>query len=155
MNQTYARIAYWVTKILRKSNQGAIFVEALNSLGEDVSPIYNELGCVETINTIVQRATGSQVGGGASSYNMYNVLMQSPTKWKQVKYPQAGDIVISPTGYGNGNLSNGHVGIVGINSKIMSNNSSNSLLEENYTITKWANRYVGIGGFPMKYFRAK
>ena len=156
MNNTYSRIAYWVITALRKSNQGSIYIEALNSLGEDVSPIYNDLGCVESWATDIYRSNPKrfkEVKGMVSTTVAYKYLKKSK-KFIEVLAPEAGDTIISPSGYGTGGLKHGHIGIVGVKGIVMSNNSKNSLLEENYTISSWKARYFGIGGFPVKYFRA-
>src|SRR3954462_12894985 len=59
--------------------------------------------------------------------------------------PPSGDIVISPTGYGNGSMPNGHVGIIGDNGQIMSNNSATGLWDIHFTLASWKARYVDQG----------
>lgn len=124
----------------------------LANIGKDLSPTQNELGCAETVNTLCTLAYGEPAGGNLATGAMYQALLVSD-KWIRVTTPLPGDIVISPTGYGNGNMSHGHVGIVITDYKIASNNSYNSLLEVNYTLSSWKGRYGDLGGFPVAYFR--
>ncbi len=133
-----------------------IYQAALASIGTDASPndvAPDELGCAETVNDIVTKALGYPAGGDVSTNRMYQALLKNP---KFIKVDQAlpGDIIISPTGYGNGGLSNGHVGIFGENETIMSNDSSTGKFESNYTIKTWIARYRNKGGYPIVYFRA-
>lgn len=122
-------------------------------IGKDMSfTAPNEYGCADAVNEICRRALGFPVGGGVSTTQMYKALRGS-VRWKKVVTPEPGDIVISPTGYGNGRIANGHVGIVALGSGIMSNNSYTGLWEENYTIAGWKARYVTQGGFIMEYYR--
>lgn len=134
---------------------GRFYIIAVSCLGSDASPndiAPDEYGCAETINAIHKKVFGFEIGGGLSTYLLYNVLLTSKYFIK-IDSPKAGDIVISPTGYGNGKLSNGHVGIVGKENVIMSNDSATGLFLENYTLDKWRARYVALGGYPMAYFR--
>ncbi len=115
------------------------------------------LGCAETVNAIFETALGSPIGGGASTHLMYLCLTRNPSigplKFIEVTDPLPGDIIISPTGYGNNAvMPNGHVGIVA-KYGILSNNSENGLLQEYYTIQTWSDRYQTKGGYPVYYFR--
>jgi hypothetical protein len=122
-------------------------------IGKDMSFVAsNDVGCADAVNEICRRALGFPVGGGVSTAEMYKAL-KSSWRWKRVTLPEPGDIVISPTGYGNGQLANGHVGIVSTKGGIMSNNSFNGSWEENYTMATWHSRYAWKGGFPMEFFR--
>lgn len=138
-----------------KNNRLILFSAAVKSLGTDASPndvAPDEYGCAETVNEIHKKAFGFQIGGTVSTYNLYSALKNSKLFIK-VDQPLEGDVVISPTGYGNGKLKNGHVGIVGGSDLIMSNDSATGMFLENYTIDSWRKRYVDTGGYPMHYFR--
>lgn len=146
-------IKLWNKKKL--TNREKLYVSALVCLGKDATPndlVPDELACAETVNAIHKYAFWFEIGGGASTYQMYKALL-SHKDFIKVDQPMAGDIVISPTGYGNGKLSNGHVGIVGANDTIMSNSSKTGTFESNYTLVSWKKRYVTLGGYPMHYFR--
>lgn len=124
-------------------------------LGKDITPedsTPDEYDCAETVNQIHRVIFGDEIGGTVSTDNMYHCLLQRKD-FIQIEFPLQGDIIISPTGHGNGRLKNGHVGIVGENGYILSNNSSTGKLEEYYTLSTWKDRYVTLGGFPMKFFR--
>lgn len=134
------------------ANSLKVYLMAKQCLGKHLCE-NSAYGCAETVNAIVDAALGYPAGGSASTYLMYNVLKSSP-RFEQVTTPLPGDIIISPTGYGtNPIMPNGHVGIVGIYG-ILSNDSYNGLLEENYTLAMWKDHYNGVGGYPIYYFRA-
>lgn len=136
-------------------NRVRLYRKAVYFLGTDASPndvAPDEYGCAETVNAIHKAEFGVSVGGDVSTYRMYRALKNNRS-FVKVDDPQPGDIVISPTGYGNGNLSNGHVGIVAMNDGIMSNSSVSGKWEKNYTLETWWSRYVERGGYPMAFFR--
>lgn len=124
---------------------------AYQNLGKDLSPTQNAFGCAETISTLLKLAFGDAYAT-LSTATFYTHFMGS-NSYEKVENPLPGDIVVSPTGYGNGNMANGHIGVVGNTGQILSNNSYDSKLEINYDLVSWRARYVGIGGFPMAYFR--
>lgn len=136
-------------------NQKKFYDTALSYLGRDVTPddaVSDRFACAITINALHKKAFGFSIGGGASTYLLYRALLNSEY-FEKIDQPEVGCVVISPSGYGNGRLSNGHAGIVCEDEYIMSNNSSNGLLNKNYTIESWRTRYVEIGGYPVCYFR--
>ena len=123
------------------------------SLVTDGAP--QALGCAITVWNVVFKATGTKIGGVPieSTTTLYQMLLSSPS-FESVTLEQAGegDIIISPTGYAPNKLAHGHTGIVG-NFGILSNNSEDGLLEENYTKQSW-NNYFGVSrGFPVICFR--
>ncbi len=138
-----------------KTNREKLFTTAVSCLGTDASPndvAPDEYGCAETINEVHKKAFGFPIGGDVSTYRMYAVLKSSPL-FVKTDSPLAGDIIISPTGYGNGNLTNGHVGIIGEKGKILSNSSFSGKFEQNYDLVTWNARYKKIGNYPVDYFR--
>jgi hypothetical protein len=123
-------------------------------IGQDVSPIQDEFGCAESVNTIVDRATGKPVGGQYSTWWMYEALKKSKN-WKEVSEAEAlpGDIIISPTGYGDkSKVANGHVGIFDVDGWIMSNESKDSLWKRNFTLASWKSRW-GNADYLIKIYR--
>lgn len=116
-------------------------------LGKDVSAKYNELGCAEAVNFIVKKAIGRAVGGDVSTYRMYKSLIKDE-EFEKVQEPELGDIILSPTGYGDG--SPGHVGIISDNGKIMSNRSADSLWSEHLTMDDWKEKFKS---FPIDFYR--
>lgn len=133
-----------------------IYETAKGLLGVDASPndeAPDALACAETVNAIVKKALGAPVGGGASTFAMWQCLRQFTARWEQVLEPLPGDIVISPTGASpNARLQHGHVGIVA-KYGILSNNSENGLLSENWDMRTWKAYYSEFGGLPTLYYR--
>lgn len=125
---------------------------AKSCLGKDLCGNTNiAYGCAQTVNSIVEAAIGSSIGGGASTYLMYQCLIAQTTRFTLVQTPVPGDIVISPSGYSTKGVPNGHVGIVG-RFGILSNNSQNGLLQEDYTLDTWQDFFAVLDGFPVYYF---
>lgn len=126
-----------------------IYETAKASLGKDMALTQKELGCAEALNAVFKLATGREVGGGVSTYRMYQSLLWDKDfiEIEGVQNCQKGDIIISPTGYGQGF---GHVGIISEDNKIMSNNSSTGLWDEHWTTGEWWLQYKT---FPIKFFR--
>ncbi len=146
-----------VNPVTQGNNRLILYAAALDCLGKDASPqdvAPDEVGCAETVYDILASAFPLKVGFSLeiSTSKLYDALKVSK-KFIKIDQPLQGDIVISPTGYGNGKLSNGHVGIKGEDDVIMSNDSATGLFLENYTVTTWKKRYVTLGGYPMLYFR--
>lgn len=145
----------WLTKP-DGSARSKLYLTALSFLGTDASPndiAPDEFGCAETVNAIHKKAFGVEIGGDVSTYRLYKALLNH-SRFIGVDDPLLGDIVISPTGYGNGKLPNGHVGIVSAGRMIMSNSSSsNGLFIENFDLDSWKTKYVDVGGYPMRFFR--
>ena len=137
------------------SNRSRLYIAAISSLGTDASPndiAPDELGCAESVNAIHKKVFGYEVGGGVSTSQLYKALVSHP-KFIAVDTPLEGDVIISPTGYGNGKLSNGHTGIVGKAGVIMSNDSATGLFKENYSLETWRSYYSSRGGYPVRFFR--
>ena len=132
---------------------GKLFITAVCSLGTDASPndvAPDELGCAETVDTIFKKAFGDYINGPVvtlSTNVLFNRFIQG-NGFTELQTPVPGCIVISPTGYGtNPQMPNGHVGIVSMDGRIMSNTSATGLFMENYTLDTWKARYVVVGGY--------
>lgn len=137
------------------SNRSRLYIAAVSVLGTDASPndiAPDELGCAETVNAIHRKAFGYEIGGTVSTSQLYKALLKH-SKFIAVDSPLEGDVIISPTGYGNGKLSNGHTGIMGKDKIIMSNDSATGLFKENFTLDSWRGYYASRGGYPVKIFR--
>lgn len=131
-----------------------IYTVAVAYLSKDPTPedkIPDEYACAEVVSKILEKA-GYGIGYYPLTTDMYHALLRSPD-WIASEKPIAGSVIISPTGYGNGKLANGHVGICGYNQVVMSNSSASGLWDENYTVSSWKDRYVKRGGFPCVFFR--
>lgn len=114
-----------------------------------------DLACAASVNTIVQRATGMPVGGGASTINMTRALENHPG-YREVSAAEAvpGTIIMAtsiPDGNG-GILRHGHVGIVNTGGGVISNSSSNNRVMQNFSsIRSWQN-YYGDRGITTRFF---
>ena len=125
---------------------------AISCLGLDIAPLENEYGCAEAVNNIVFKAFGDYAGGDLSTSRMYHSIKNN-RKFIEIRKPLAGDIILSPTGYGNGRIANGHTGIVSFGNTILSNDSATGKFMPNYTTESWNKRFVADGGYPIFYFR--
>lgn len=121
----------------------------------------SEVGCAEAVSTVLLKAgiTGVPATGFAGTNTLYSWLKESK-QFVQITAPEAGAILVSPTGMGNGNIP-GHTGIVGAFGAtyahdwgICSNDSNSGLFLELWSLQKWVQYYQQYGGLPMYYFRA-
>lgn len=142
---------------LKKKPMNKITELALAKEGTDFTPDYpvsDEVSCALAVTTILKEANPT-IPIITGTWTLDDFLAKS-SKFERVSEPvgdpKAGDIVISPTGYGNGNFP-GHVGIYIDKFNIMSNNSNTGLWETNYTRESWRNRYFYKGGFPIRLYR--
>lgn len=124
---------------------------AKDNLGKDVSPTQNEVGCVESLETIHRLAFGDYISGTAnpllSTIELKKALIKRQDFVRIDNY-EVGAIILCVTGESQAR-SNGHAGICG-KFQIMSNNSRNSLWEANYTLASWKKYYEG---FPIYFYR--
>jgi len=121
------------------------------NLGKDLSPTQNELGCAESINQLHKIAFGDEIGGGSSTYLLWQALKKR-NDFVVCDY-EVGAIIISPTGTSRlgGNVK-GHAGVCG-KFQIMSNNSLTGLFDTKYTKISWENYFEKKLKFPIYYFR--
>lgn len=129
---------------------------ALNSLGMDASPndtAPDELGCAESVTEIL-KAAGAMPYVEISTYRLYNYF-KADKNWTLVEDPQPGDVILSPTGYSTKVPAPfpGHVGIIGKNGTIMSNDSATGRFMSNYSLDTWRGRWVKRGGYKMLFYR--
>lgn len=136
-------------------NNEIILAFIKENLGKDLNNDYNELGCAQTVNNILTECLGYPAGGGASTALMLKTLVAN-NNFKEVTTTKAraGDIIISATGTGNGTIAHGHVGFLGENGVIYSNNSYKDMLDGHITAEQWKNYFARKGGFSVRYFRA-
>jgi len=148
-----------ILSLASTSTESELHTKALAYLGTDASPndlADDEVGCAESVTAIIKSIDPSEpiILG---TWTMYDHMNRS-TKFTPVSTPQAGDIVISPTGesrLGSKRPFVGHVGIVGRNETIMANVSATGKWQSSYTLDTWRARWVKLGGYPQLYFRFK
>lgn len=136
------------------TNSEKLYNTAKDSLGKDMVDdpgVDPSVGCADSVNTVYKLAFGVEIGGGASTAAMYEVLKRD-VRFVQVTSGGPGDIVISPTGTSTKGAPHGHVGICGYHG-ILSNNSMTGLWSEFYTDLSWHQYYHDRLGFPVLYFK--
>jgi cell wall-associated NlpC family hydrolase len=107
------------------------------------------LACAGTVNAILKNSGIPQAGGGLSTAAMYQSLASGRGTLVPLSQTQPGDIIISPTTGGR----TGHVGIMGINGRIIENSSSRAMVVEGRSLVAWNNYYSGRKGLPTYAFR--
>lgn len=132
-----------------------IYEVATKYIGVDASPsdlAPDELGCAESVSNILIEA-GCDLAVCLSTNRLYHVLSES-SFWKPATDPQKGDVILAVTGQGGKNgVTNGHVGIIGKGTTIMSNNSATGKWDTHLNLATWDSRYTQLGGYPKYIFR--
>lgn len=138
-----------------KTTSEKIYEVAAAHLGQHLSGNIPVVGCALTVNKIGELATGLPFGGGSSTVAMEDCLEANTARFKEVNRDYAlntpGVIIISASRNGNGNLRNGHVGVIAKHG-IISNSSEDGLLHEYWTIDKWDQFYGVYGGYQIRFF---
>jgi hypothetical protein len=117
--------------------------------GQDLSYLVkNMVGCSESVTRILV-TLGIMPNIITGTYTFFDYLNASP-RFLRVSVPQAGDIILSPSGTGNGTIQ-GHTGIMDSNNRILSNDSNSGKFSSNYTIFTWNERYKMKGKLPVYY----
>lgn len=140
-----------------KPQMNKLYTVSVESLGTDASPkdkAPDYLGCADTVSTLINKVLPQQRWtGSTSTYFLRKDLIESPY-FREVTDPQAGDVVISATGYGGKNgIKHGHTGIYMGNGVIASNSSRTGKFDENFTLSSWKRYYCDRGGYELKFFR--
>lgn len=132
------------------TNREWLYKVAYSCLDVDMAPKQDALGCSESLYYVMKKAGVPNLPKGAivGTAEMSDWLKKN---LKEVETPLAGDIIMSPTGSGNG-LIRGHTGIVG-NVNIMSNNSKTFLWDDEWNLKRWLKYYTGYGKLSTKYYR--
>lgn len=123
----------------------SIYLEALKYIGTDASPsdrVDDVVGCAESVTEILSKVIRFPVVTG--TWTLWDKLRRDQ-RFRETTIPMPGDIIISPTGTGNGRI-RGHVGIFGKNLVIMANDSDTGKWMAFYTLDSWKDRYEKKGG---------
>lgn len=139
-----------------------LYEEAKECLGHHITlneAVPDEVGCAESVSYILTRVgipDGNQ--GIAGTAQLYDWLRTNP-KFLRIYEPEAGAVIVSPTGFGNGTIE-GHTGVFGKFNVafpddwgIMSNDSASGLFKELWNWTRWQAYYGKTGGLPLAIFR--
>lgn len=139
--------------IIKTADMKTLHSVALEHVGRDASPkdtVPDDVACAESVTNIIREVL-PDFPIITGTWTLWSKLASDP-RFKQVEGHEPGRIVISPTGMGNGRISNGHVGICTDNEMILSNTSKSGIWEENYRISTWNDRFKVKGGYPVYYF---
>lgn len=140
------------------SMQDKLYTTAKGLLGSHLTldpSVPNEVNCAETVSAILKQ-TGIPVPlkGFAGTTALYAWLLTNPD-FESSHEPEAGMVVISPTGYSsNKDFPHGHTGIV-LQHGIASNDSTNGRFNENYSQAAWVHHFTEVAGYPTYYFRPR
>lgn len=141
-----------IKKPTEETNREKLYRIAKQNVGVDVSPrdiADDEVGCAESVSMLLEQVYPN-FPLILSTVQLTKILRED-INFKATLTLQEGNIIISPTGSGNG-MVRGHVGIVGRDSVIMSNTSNNGKWEENYTVDTWVKRWRNTGKMPIYVF---
>ena len=139
-----------------------IYTEAKSCLGTHQTLDSNvpiEVGCAEALSSVLKKAgvIGIPAEGFAGTAALYQWLSKNAS-FTPLTAPQAGAIIVSSTGTGNGTV-RGHCGIFGTLGAqypndwgIMSNDSQTGLFLELWRYTSWQQYYEDIGGLTTGIF---
>lgn len=122
-------------------------------LGKDASTTNlapDDLACAESVSNIIQ---SSIIPGFPTCISTADLKKQLDKYCQRTLDIEPGYILISPTGTGNGNISNGHTGIFLTPDRIASNSSATGLWTDNYSLKEWINRYRVKGGMPLLVYK--
>jgi hypothetical protein len=147
------------------TNREKILSVAKAKLGTDFTNdqiVPDEVSCAYAVSLIL-RECDPTFPILPSTTDLWRHFQNNATKWERVYSPEAGDIIISPTGTNSkpGVMPNGHTGIYADYFNIMSNSSvtttatTKGLWEVNFTRESWRDRYYYKGGYPVYLYRRK
>lgn len=109
----------------------------------------DDVACVASLTTILRRLLPD------FQYQTYTPIflsqIQKDWRFKPTTEFKKGNIIISPTGTGNGSII-GHTGICGEDGKILSNDSATGLWLDKYDNLSWIQRYSRQGKLALYLF---
>lgn len=126
-----------------------LLLAATEWLGKDASPhdsAPDDLGCAESVSMIIRSSVNSDFPICLSTADLKKQLDKYFKPTLDIK---PGYVLVSPTGLGNGNVSNGHTGIFLTSDRIASNSSKTGLWTDNYSLAEWIAYYRTKGDYPL------
>jgi len=109
------------------------------------------IGCGEAVSYLVNLvAPGLLPHKGIAGTAEWVSFMQNSPRFTKLNEPSVGSIMVFATGTGNGNI-RGHIFVVG-KFHLLSNNSGNGLLGDQWTMTTALAHYRDFGGLQPHYF---
>lgn len=141
------------------SNRERLYNTSKASLGLELTPadaIPDEVGCVENLQAVFHKTTGTYIGKDAARYNTLALkrALDVDSRFRSVSLEEAlpGDPAVCPTGMGKNPKEHGHCWIVG-KRDWMSNNSKTGLWSADMTRESVVNSFVKKRGFPLYVYR--
>lgn len=141
------------TKAPSMTNAEKLVAAAKSCLGQNLSAgtgVSPEVACAISLNKVVYKALGKEIGGGASTFELYKAI-QKDSRFKEIPVDLAkpGTILIDPTGYGKKvAYPHGHCALVA-NYGICSNDSAKGVWSENYAdLAAWRHQFETVEGYP-------
>lgn len=120
----------------------------------------HEVGCAEAVSAVLSFAGISDGAKGIAGTAALDAWMASSGLFTRITMPEAGAIIISPTGSGNGSVV-GHTGVFGLYNKqypqdwgILSNDSATGLFLERWSWARWQAYYSGVGNLQCRIYKA-
>lgn len=142
--------------------ENELYLEAKSSLHKHMtldSSVAAEVGCAEAISAILALIGVSDGPQGIPGTAALDAWLHGDSRFEKISLPEAGAIVVSPTGQGNGSIE-GHTGIFGEfgvafpeDWGIMSNDSASGFFLETWNLRSWNAYYVAQGGLPLNIYR--
>lgn len=152
---SFVPLPEWLKSLMRTwgySTGQMVLVYSKLALGTDFSQLTpDDVGCAESVTKLLRGVDKRLVPIITGTASLNAELWKSP-RFKEVGVPRPGDIIISPTGRGNGRVPNGHVGIVGEDGVIYSNNSHTGKWDKHLTLRGWYAHFGDRGGYPIYYY---
>lgn len=133
---------------LPTANSLKLYTTAVANLNKDLhGSIDPEVGCAMTVWNLINMTVGPVIPETASTTILLKEMASSP-HFMRVHIPQAGDIVVFPTG-----VNVGHTGVIAFYG-ILSNNSDNGLLQEKWQYIADMVKHYSVGlQLPMEIYR--
>lgn len=138
-----------------KKKAEILYKIAVENIGIDVSPLDiapDALGCVESLNSIFEKAFKSPIQKGLLSTKALLDVLQKDSRFQEIYIPELGCIALAATGTAPNKKSHGHCGVWG-NNDVLSNDSDTGLWADNYTHVAFIRLFGYTLGFTLHYFR--
>jgi hypothetical protein len=152
-SQIFKNLLKYIKK--KPKMQDKLLQLAQSKIGTDFTNdriVSDDVSCAYALSTILHELIDFPIE--ISTTKLYKLIKDS-SRFVRIYEPEAGCIIISPTGYAARPeiISNGHCGIYLDNEKIMSNDSATGLWSVNFTKKNWRKRYYYRGGYPVYLYR--
>lgn len=136
---------------------------AKSFVGVDISPLDvapDNLACMEGVDNLYHHFCGTYINGTKTKVQVSTtvgnkIMAANPARFKPTLDLLPGNIIMSATGSSslpNPPEAHGHVGVVGENGLIYSNNSRTGKWDTHLTIDDWVRIFRKESGYPIKLY---